>query len=92
MRWSHTTLFGCGAYGIQAAGSVTRSGIKVPGGSGGVGADEKSLQPAVYIYGKKCFGLFMDGVAVVLLCNVMRAVRQSSSWRVRMTLELGAWT
>jgi hypothetical protein len=40
MRWSHTTLFGCGAYGIQAAGSVTRSGIKVPGGSGGVDADE----------------------------------------------------
>jgi hypothetical protein len=40
MRWSHTTLFGCGAYGIQTAGSVTRSGIKLPGGSGGADADE----------------------------------------------------
>lgn len=41
MRWSHTTLFGCGAYGIQTAGRVMKSGIRVPGGSGGVDADER---------------------------------------------------
>lgn len=56
MRWSHTT-FGYEAYGIQTAVKRDEAGIKVPGGSGDVVADEKSLQAAGYILGRECFGL-----------------------------------
>jgi hypothetical protein len=48
------------------------AGIRAPDGSGCKEADEKSLQAAVYSRGKEWFGLFMDGVAVVFLCNAMR--------------------
>jgi hypothetical protein len=50
------------------------AGIRMPGGSGGVDADEKPLQPAVFWIERKCSGLFMDRDTVELLCNAMRAV------------------
>lgn len=70
MRRSHTT-FGYGAYGFQTAVERDEASIKVPGGSDGVGANEKSLQPAAYMVGRECFELFIDAGAVVFLCNVM---------------------
>lgn len=70
MRWSHTT-FGYGAYGIQTAVGRDAASIRVPGGADEDGAKETALQPAAYMVGRECFGLFMDAVAVVFLCNVM---------------------
>jgi hypothetical protein len=68
------------------------AGIRAPDGSGCKEADEKSLQAAVYSRGKECFGLFMDGVAVVFLCNAMRESRSPVVvLACRMTLKLGAW-